>query len=228
MKRVMVTSRLWWLIHKDLVVEYRARQAWPAMLVLGVIVAVVLNLQMEFPVEQRPAAAGAMLWLAILFAGLVAIDRTCSAEQHDGCWDGLTLYPLSPALVYLAKMAVNFIALLTLECLLVPLFVVLADVPLMRDAWAMVLVAVLGSASMAAVGTLVSAITHGLRQRNAVLSLLVLPLLLPVVLAGAAATRLIIEGDFGEDWWRWIQFLAAFAIVFTTLGIVLFGFLVEE
>jgi heme exporter protein B len=223
-----MASKLWWLIHKDLVVEYRTRQAWPAMLLLGIIVAVVFNLQMEVLPLQRPAAAGAMLWLAILFAGLVAIERTCAGEQQDGCWDGLTLYPLPTSMIYLSKLAVNFIALVALECVLVPLFVVLSDVPLLRHAWAMILVAVLGSVGMAAVGTLVGAVTHGLRQRGAILSLLVLPLLLPVVLAAAEATRLTAEGDLGDEWWRWVQFLGAFAIVFTTLGIVLFGFLVEE
>jgi len=223
-----MVSKLWWLIHKDLVVEYRTRQAWPAMLLLGIIVAVVFSLQMQLPLQQRTAAAGGLLWLAILFAGLVAIDRTSAAEQHDGCWDGLTLYPLPPSIIYLAKFAVNFVALLVLGCVLVPLFVVLADVPLLRHAWAMTIVAVLGSAGLAAVGTLVSALTHGLGQRNAVLSLLVLPLVLPVVLAGAEATRLIAEDNLGDEWFRWVQFLGAFAIVFTTLGIVLFGFLVEE
>jgi heme exporter protein B len=228
MNGVTMASKLWWLIHKDLVVEYRTRQAWPAMLLLGIIVAVVFNLQMELLPEQRPAAAGALLWLATLFAGLVAIERTCAAEQQDGCWEGLVLYPLPPSMIYLAKLAVNFIALLALQCVLVPLFVVLADVPLLQNAWAMVLVAVLGSLGMAAVGTLVSAVTHGLRQRAAVLSLLALPLLLPLVLAAAKATQLVAEGDLGEQWWRWVQFLGAFAIIFTTLGIVLFGFLVEE
>ncbi len=228
MKWSAMASKLWWLIHKDLVIEYRVRQAWPAMLLLGIIVAVVFNLQMDLLPEQRPAAAGALLWLAILFAGLVAIERTGAAEQQDGCWDGLVLFPLPSSLIYVAKLAVNFIALLALECVLVPLFVVLADIPLLRHAWAMLLVAVLGSLGMAAVGTLVSAMTHGLRQRGAILSLLVLPLLLPVVLAGAEASRLVAVGDVGTQWWRWVQFLGAFAIVFTTLGIVLFGFLVEE
>lgn len=223
-----MANKLWWLIHKDLVVEYRTRQAWPAMLLLGIIVAVVFNLQMELLPRQRPAAAGALLWLAILFAGLVAIERTCAAEQQDGCWDGLTLYPLPPSMIYLAKLVVNVVALLALECVLVPLFVVLADVPLLRHAWEMMLVSVLGSVGLAAVGTLVSALTHGLRQRGAVLSLLVLPLVLPVVLAAAEATRMIGEGALGAEWWRWVQFLGAFAIVFTTLGLVLFGFLLEE
>lgn len=223
-----MASKLWWLIHKDLVVEYRTRQAWPTMLLLGIIVAVVFNLQLELLPEQRPAAVGALLWLAILFSGLVAIERSCSAELQDGCWEGLTLYPLPPSMIYLAKLAVSVIALLALECMLVPMFVVLSDVPLMRSAWAMALVAVLGSVAMAAVGTLVSALTHGQRQRGAVLSLLALPLLVPVVLAAADATRLIAEGDLGDVWFRWVQFLGAFAIIFTTIGIVLFRFLIEE
>ena len=223
-----MASKLWWLIHKDLVLEYRTRQAWPAMLLLGIIVAVVFNLQIELLPEQRPAATGALLWLAILFSGLVAFERTAAAEQQDGCWDGLVLYPIPPSMIYLAKLAVNFIALLSLECVLVPLFIVLADVPLLRHAWAMVLVAVLGSLGMAAVGTLVSAVTHGLRQRGAMLSLLLLPLLLPLVLAAAEATRIGAEGELGSEWWRWVQFLGAFAIVFTILGLVLFEFLVEE
>ena len=221
-------EQLWWLIHKDLVVEFRTRQAWPAMLLLGVIVAVLFSLQIDLPRPERPAAAGTMLWLATLFAGLVAIERTGAAEQQDGCWDALTLYPLPHSSIYLAKLVVNFIALLALECILIPLFVVLADVPLLRHAWAMILVAVLGSLGMAAAGTLDSTLTHGLRQRGAGLSLLVLPLLLPLVLSAAEATRLIAEDDMGEEWWRWIQFLGGFAVVFTTIGIVLFGFLVEE
>jgi heme exporter protein B len=223
-----MASKLWWLIHKDLVVEFRTRQAWPAMLLLGTIVAVVFSMQMELPAQQRPAVAGGLLWLAILFAGLVVIERTCAAEQLDGCWDGLRLYSLPPSMIYVAKLIVNVLALSALECVLVPLFVILSDVPLLVPAWAMVLVAVLGSLGLAAIGTLVSATTLGLRQQGAVLSLLVLPLVLPVVLAAAEATRLIGEHNLGDEWWRWVQFLGAFAIVFVTLGIVLFGFLVEE
>ncbi len=221
-------EQIWWLIHKDLVVEFRTRQAWPAMLLLGIIVSVLFSLQIDLPRQQRPAAAGTMLWLATLFAGLVAIERTGAAEQQDGCWDALTLYPLPHSSIFLAKLVVNFIALLALECVLIPLFVILADVPLLRHAWAMVLVAVLGSVGMAAVGTLVSTLTHGLRQRGAVLSLLVLPLLLPLVLSAAEATRWIAEDELGVEWWRWIQLLGGFAIVYTTLGIVLFGFIAEE
>ena len=63
-----IGEQLWWLIHKDLIVEYRSRQSWPTMLLFGVLVAVLFGLQLELPPANRPAAAGMMLWLATLFA----------------------------------------------------------------------------------------------------------------------------------------------------------------
>jgi heme exporter protein B len=78
------------------------------------------------------------------------------------------------------------------------------------------------------VGTLLSALGAGIRQSAYLLPLLVLPMAVPAVLAAAEATRLAAEGDFGPDWWRWIQLLAAFAVLFITLGMVLFDFVLED
>lgn len=223
-----MAKQIWWLVQKDLTIERRMRQAWPSMLLWGVIVAAVFSLQTDVPPAQVPGLAGGLLWLAMLFAGLIVIEHTSALELQDDCWEGLSLYPVSPTGVYVAKLTVNVMALWTLTFVLVPLFVILAGVPLLRHPWAMVLVAMLGGLGMAAVGTLVSTLAHGLRQRGALLSLLLTPLIVPVLLAAAEATRLIAEGDLGEPWWRWIQLLTAFAIVFTTAGMVLFEFLIEE
>jgi ABC-type transport system involved in cytochrome c biogenesis ATPase subunit len=77
------------------------------------------------------ADLGGLLWLAVFFAGLTAVDRSFAAEREEGCWEGLKLLPIPPSVVYLAKLAVNFTALTLLECLLIPLFFVLSDVPLL-------------------------------------------------------------------------------------------------
>ncbi len=223
-----MASKLWWLIHKDLIVEYRSRQAIPAMLLLSVVVAVMFCLQMDMPLQQRPSIAGPTLWLAIFFGGWVAIDRTFAVEQFDGCWDNLRMYPLSASMIYIAKWAVNFFAIFILQLVLLLLFVALADVPLLKHPGAMLGVTVLGSAGLSAIGTLVSAITHGLRQRSAVLALLLLPLVLPLILAAVQATRFVAEDSIDARWLRWIQLLGAFDIAFITLGLVLFGFLMEE
>ncbi len=223
-----MAAKLWWMISKDLVSEWRARRAWPAMLLLGMVVALVFSLQMDLPADQKPRIVGSLLWLAIFFAGMLALDRSFAAEREDGCWEGLLLYPVSPAMVYLAKLAVNIVALAAVQCVLVPLFVALADVPLLARPWPLVAVAVLGNVGIAAVGTLVSALAAGIRHSANLSVLLVLPLVIPVVLAAAEATRLIAQDDLGAEWWRWMQLLAAFAVVFTTAGTVLFEFVAEE
>ena len=223
-----IPARLWWLIHKDLVSELRARQVWPAMLLLGIVVVLVFTIQMDLAPAQKHRVAGGLLWLAIFFAGTLALDRSFGNEREEQCLRGLLLYPIPAATVYLAKLLVNVILLGCLQLALIPLFVVFADVPLFRHPWATLAVALLGNLGIVAVGTLLSAATSGIGQRGHLLALLALPVVLPVVLGAAEAMRLILEGDFGSQWWRWLGLLGAFALLFTTLGLALFDFVIEE
>ncbi|MFH1267122.1 MAG: heme exporter protein CcmB [Planctomycetota bacterium] len=221
-------AKLWWMIHKDLVSEYRARRVWPAMLLFGMVVALVFGIQMDLVADQRRRMVGSLLWLATFFAGMLAIDRSFASEREEGCWEGLLTYPVSPAAIFLAKLAVNVVALAALQAVLIPLFVVFSDVPLLVHPGAMCLVALLGNLGISALGTLLSALATGIRHSGNLLALLVLPMAVPVVLASAEATRLMTQGDFGPQWWRWVQLLGAFAIVFVTAGVLLFDFLVED
>ena len=220
--------KLWWIIHKDFLSEYRARRVWPTMLLFGIVVAVVFSLQTDLLAAQKDHVVGSLLWLAIFFAGMSAIDRSFALEREQGCWEGLLSYPISPATIYWAKLIVNVLAVGALECVLIPLFAVLSDVPLFAHPGALVAVAVLGNVGISAVGTLLSALAAGLRQAGSLLVLLVLPLAIPVVLAAAEATRLMIAGDLGAEWWRWVQLLGAFAVIFVTAGTLLFDFVIEE
>jgi heme exporter protein B len=183
---------------------------------------------MDLLPDQRAKIAGGLLWLAIFFAGMPAIDRSLASERDEGCWDALRLYPMPSTLIYLAKFLTNVMALAALECFIVPLFIVLCGVSLDAHPWHVVLIAVLGNFGIAAVGTLVSALVAGMRQGGGLLALVALPLSVPVVLAAAEATRLLLEGNPGPEWWRWIQLLATFALVFITAGVTLFDFAIED
>jgi heme exporter protein B len=216
------------MIRKDLLSEYRSRRAWPAMLLLGILVAVVFAVEMDLPPSQQRHIAGGLLWLAILFAGILALERSFALESEEHCGEGLLLYPVSPTAVYLAKLVVNVVALAALELILIPLLIALSGVPLLVHPWATVLVAGLGNLAIAAIGTPLSALAAKISERSNLAALLVFPLLIPVVLAAAEATRLIAEDNLGAEWWRWVRFLAAFATVFLVSGAVLFDFLVED
>lgn len=221
-------SSLWWLIHKDLTREFRAQQVWPSTVLLGLVLVFLLATQLDLPVEEKTRVAGGLLWLTIFFAGSLACERSFTTEREHGCWQVLALYPVAPSVLFLAKMAVNLATLAILELILVPLFIVLTDVPLGARPGPILLVALLGNAGFAAAGTLVSGLTAGLRHRGSLLALLLLPLVTPVVLGSAEATRLLLSDQISSQWWLWIQLLAVFAIVFTVVGALLFEFIMEE
>ncbi len=223
-----MSTKIHWLIYNDLVSESRTRQVWPVTLQLGVLVAVLFSLQIDLPGEQQRRIAGTLFWFTMLFASLPTLERSFSSECEDRCLDSLLLSPITPATVYLAKLAVNVIVMAALAGLLIPLWTVLLGVPLFSSPAAIVLVAFLGNLGIAAVGTLLSALVGGLGPRSGGLALLVLPLVIPVVVAAAESTRLILEQDFGREWWRWVQFLAAFAVVFVVAGTVLFEYAVRD
>jgi heme exporter protein B len=222
------TRSLWWLICKDLVREFRSRLVWPAMLVLGIVIVLVLQLQWAGQSAEGHGMVGGLLWVAVFFAGTLAMDRSISSEREEGCWKALLLYPLSPTTIYLAKVAVNVIALACLECVLVPAFIVLADAPLLARPAALLAVVLPANLGIAAIGTLLSALTQGIRRNGHLLTLLLLPLALPIVLAAAESTRLTVAGDTGATWWRWVQLLGVAAAVFLTAGILMFEFAIED
>jgi ABC-type transport system involved in cytochrome c biogenesis permease component len=111
---------------------------------------------------------------------------------------------------------------------LIPLFVVLTDVPLLARPGLMAVIVLLGSLGLAAIGTLISAVMASVRDGGGLLVLLLLPLSTPIVLSAAEATRIALSTNADSLWSWWIQVLAAFAIVYTVIGASVFDFAMEE
>ncbi len=223
-----MAAKIWWIVHKDLISEFRARRVWPAMLLLGIVVALILCMEMQaVPGEQQRLVSG-FLWLATVFAGTLALDRSFVSEREEGCWESLRTYPLPPSTVYFGKLIANVLSLAALQLFLVPLFVVLSGVPLLAHPPAMLSILLLGNLGVAALGTLLGALAAGIRHGASLTALLVLPAAIPIVLAATEATRLTAADDFGDSWWRWTQLLAVAAVVFVTAGWVLFDVVIEE
>lgn len=223
-----MAAQIWWLIHKDLVSEWRSRRAWPAMILLGIVVAVVFSLQIDLPLEYKRQVAASLLWVAIFLAAALSLDRSFALEREDGCWQALLLYPISPSSVYLAKLVVNIVWLAALQCVLIPLFTVLTDVPLLSRPWAMILVALLGNLGIASAGTLLGALATRIHKGANLTVLLALPMAIPVVIAAAEATRLQAEAKIDAAWWDWNGLLAGFAAIFIVAGVALIDFVTEE
>lgn len=215
------------LVLKDLVCELRLGRAGPGMILLGLTLVFLLQTQVDVPGEARRDVAAGLLWLDVFFAGTLVLERSFAGEREEGCWRALLSYPLPPTAVYLAKVAVSVLALAVLEAVLVPALAVFAQVPLLHRPLPLLLVAMLANVGLASVGALVSALTASTAGTRTLLPILLLPLVVPVILAAAGATRAL-AGDEPAAAWPWVRVLALFAAAFTSLGVLLFGYLVED
>lgn len=217
-----------WLALKDLRCEWRSRRTFPAMALLGGLLVVMVALQLDIPLPLRRGVGGGLFWLTVFFAGTLMLDRTLGAERDEGCYDALRLYPFGSLSIYLAKLAVNFLTVVALEFILAPALVVFADVPLLDRPLPLALIALLANLGFAAVGTVLGAATSGISQRGGLVAVLSLPLLAPVILAASEATRATLAGPADAGWVRPAQLLACFALLFTTLGGLVFAATLED
>lgn len=221
-------EQLWTMVAKDLTCELRARRAWPAMCLLGIVLAFLFSLEFDLRAAEKLRIVAGFQWLTACFATVIMVGQSFALEREDGCWATLLHYPVSPVVLYLSKLLVNAISLALLQCILIPAIALWSNIPLATHLWQLAAVVLLGNLAMAAIATLVGGLGVASRERDNTAALLALPLLLPVVLAASAATRLALEASIGPAWWRWMQLLGAMAVIFVTAGTLLFEFVIEE
>lgn len=172
-----------------------------------------------------PVAAG-LFWVAVLLASLLAVQRSFAVEAADEARDGLRLSGLDPGGIFLGKAAAIVLQLLVLEVLLAVGAAVLFGMPLSG----LVVLggsAILATVGLAAVGVVYGVIASGLRIRETLLPLLFLPVVAPVLLAATKSWKAAITGSSGGAA-VWVEVLAAFAVIYVTIGAVAFGSLLED
>jgi len=217
---------VWTILQKDLRLELRTKEALSGLIVL--VVLILLTFTFALDPEGAVAAAPAVLWVTIVFAGLLAVQRAFVVERENGSWHGLLLSPIERGAIFAAKMAGNVIVLAVAQCaltLLLMLFLGLRPPPALL---AFVLVNALGLIGFSALATLFAAISVRLRAREMMLPLLVLPLLVPVVICAVEASRILLMGGSAASAGVWLRVLAAFDVIVTVAGWMLFEQLVVE
>ena len=211
---------------KDLRVELRSRVATNQVAPFAVLVLLLFGFALDPDRGVLARAAAGLFWLAVLFSALLAVQRSFAIEAEDGARDGLRLAALDPAGIFLGKVAAVGAQLVALEVLLAVGVVVLYDVTL-RGVVLLVATCVVATVGIAAAGTVYGVLAAGLRVRETLLPLLLLPVLAPVLLGAARASEAAI-GLGLDSGWRWVQLLAVFALVYVVFGVVAFGPLLEE
>ena len=217
------------ILRKDLTVELRTRESVPAMALFSVIVFVLLHFGLDRDTLEGDLAAG-VLWVTLLLATVLAVNRLFVAEREQGGLDGLLLAPIDRTALYLAKAAALFLYLLVLEAVAVPAFALLLLGPGIGGALPELLLVLLAAdVGLAAIGALVAALAAETRMRELIVPLFLLPLLVPVAIAGASATEPLLETPQGPDGLGgWLAFLGLYDTVFMLVSLAVFDFLLED
>ena len=217
------------IMRKDLRVELRTKESVPAMALFAVTTFVVFHFGLDRDTLEGELAAG-VLWVTLLFAAILGINRLFVAEREQSGFDGLLLAPIERNAVLVAKAGALFVYLVALELIAVPVFALFF---LHSEFWSglplLIAVALLADAGIAVVGVLLSSIAVNTRARDLLLPILLLPLTVPVVIAAASASKplLSVPADTSGAG-KWIAVLALYDAVFGLLAYALFDFLMED
>lgn len=217
------------LLAKDIALELRTKESVPAMVLFSVTTYVIFHFGLDRDTVSGDLASG-VLWVTLLFASILGINRLFVAEHEQGGFDGFLLAPVDRTALYVAKALGLFAFLCIVEVVAVPAFAVLLLGPPPAQALpGLLLVLVLANAGVAATGTLVAALAIQTRARDLIGPLLALPLLVPVVLASARATTpLLAQGGAQPLPGDWLAVLALYDLVFALIAYAVFDFLLED
>jgi len=214
------------LIRKDLRLELRTGESVPAMALFTVSTFVLFHFGLDRD-ELRGDLASGVLWVTLLFAAVLGINRLFVAEREEGGFEGFLLAPVDRSALFVAKASVLLAFLVAVEIVAMPAFgvLLLGAVPDLPELLAVLLLADLG---IAVVGTLVSALAVQTRARDLIVPLLALPLMIPIVIAAARGSAPLLDAAGGDLAARWLLILGLYDLVFGLIALAVFDFLLED
>jgi heme exporter protein B len=217
------------ILRKDLTLELRTRQSVPAMVLFSITVFVLFHFGLDRDLLEGDLASG-VLWVTVLLAAVLGVNRLFAAEREGGALDGVLLAPIDRTAIYVAKATALFLYLTALELVAIPAFAILLLGPSLWGAFpALLAIVPLANLGVATVGALVAGLAAEARARDLVTPLMLLPLLVPVLTAAANATKpLLAQNAHATDLGKWLGFMGLFDIVFLLVSVAVFDFLLED
>jgi heme exporter protein B len=217
------------IARKDLLVELRTKESVPAMALFAVTTFVIFHFGLDRDRLEGALAAG-VLWVTLLFAAILGINRLFVAEREQGGFDGILMAPIERTSLLIAKAGALMVYLLALELIALPVFALFFLGDGFWDALPRLLaVTVLADLGLAVVGALLASIAVHTRARDLLLPLLLLPLIVPVVIGAAAATKSLLSVPLDTSGvGKWLAVLALYDLIFGLLAYAVFDFLMED
>lgn len=218
----------WLVAQKDLQLELRTKEILTSTGLFAVLVVTLGSLAFYTdPVSAKNVAPG-VLWISILFCGILLIGRSWALERENDAVFGLLMSPMPRSAIYVGKTMSALVLLFAIELLLVPLCLVFFQIQGFGVLLPLLALVFLGSVGFVSTATLFSAVGIRTRARDLMLSVLVFPLVAPALLASAVATRELFAGATTTEILGWMRILTAFDLLFVAFGVWVSRYLLSE
>lgn len=218
--------KAWAITRKDLRAEFRGREVFPTMVAFSVLAVIVFGLAFDLRVPEADMVAPGVLWVVILFGGVLGLNRTFGAEADRGTLAALLLAPVDRSAIYFGKFFATLLLTLATEAMILPVILVIFDVNLFG--LPVLLGVLLGTIGYVGVGTLFAALTASSRARESMLPILLLPVMVPIFTAGVGLTANVLDGHTFADLQRWLLLMIGYDVVFLTVAYLVFDLIWEE
>ncbi len=219
---------VWAIARKDLLVEFRTLDRLTAMGAFVVLIGILFNFSIDTTVVRPQDIAAALIWMTIIFGGMLGMGRTFSLEEQDGALTGILQSPIPLDALYLGKVLGNFVLLSVMVALVFLVFGMFFGLTFAGSLVSLVGVVASGVLGFVALTTLFSAMTTRSSMGEGLLPVLIFPLLVPVIVYGTTATNRLFAGRPFAEVDGNLRMLAAFAIGSTVVCAWLFRFVIEE
>src|SRR5579884_1581834 len=208
------------IMAKDLRAELRTKEAVNASLAFAVVILVLFNFAFDLDDAATRMIIGGLLWLVFAFAGTLVLNRSFARELPNDCLDALVAAPVSGAALFLGKALANYVLVLAVELVSLPVFGIFYNV------WfpfgQMLIVLALGTWGITVIGTIFSALTVNIRLREVMLPMLTYPILVPALIGAMRLTAVLVMGKpIGGDDGVWLRLLVGFDAIYTAASLVL-------
>lgn len=216
------------IMQKDLTAEFRTKQLVSSMLIFAVLTLAVFVFSFDPSKAVVKQVFPGMIWVSIIFAGMLGLNRSFVSEKQNDCLTGMLLCPVSSNAIYYGKTIANLIFMLIIEVVTIPLFAVLFNYPIPAASIpSLIFVLTLGTIGFIAVGTFLAALAANAKSSEILLPVILFPVLVPVVLGAVQAISAILSGSQASEVFSWLKILAAFDLIFLTIPYLLFEYVLE-
>jgi heme exporter protein B len=210
------------IMAKDLRAELRTKEAVNASLSFALVVLLLFSFAFDPSEETTREISGGLLWIVFAFAGTLLLNRSFARELGNDCLDALISAPIPGSALFLGKAFANFVLVMAVELIALPLFGIFYNVKWTSQFWQLMLVIVLGTWAMTVTGTIFSALTVNIRLREVMLPILNFPILIPALLGAMQLTSALVSGKpITDENDAWLKMLIGFDIMYTAVSVFL-------